>query len=217
MVDVKDILVYVGTIVVFVLQQVLGNTLYIIIKAHQNYPDLTSVIFILVGIYLIHKIFIKSIKTWFKLMVTAVKIMLVLSFFLVAFIIYARGWERFTKQDLPFLNSIVKGLVNLSSNATASQGGFSPWSLLKLLNPNANVNANAFSQQGGTSGEPLDDGEAYLNYMKQKFGDGSQADASKDYSQIHKLVEEGVNYVQNNVNFDDLGYNLIDWLSRYQP
>ncbi|KAI3406926.1 hypothetical protein KGF56_000218 [Candida oxycetoniae] len=83
------------------------------------------------------------------------------------------------------------------------------WSLLRLLNNGSKL----FASQANEA-EPLNDAEAYLRYAREKFGDGNGD--SNDYENVQKYIQEGFDYLKENVDLEDLGKNLKDVLGKFQ-
>ncbi|KAI5961861.1 uncharacterized protein KGF55_003832 [Candida pseudojiufengensis] len=226
--DIKDILIFIGTYLIAILQFTLSNTITLIIKSHQNYPDLTNFIFFLVGLYLFYKFLIKSIKTWYNFLKTTIKLLIVVFFIFLVFIIYLRGWDQFKNNDIPFIKNLSSLIYNFgkkfSSTTTNNESKDDNFSIFKNLG-NLGSFINQLTQKNvkhETFDESLDDSQAYLNYIRNKFGDDSDSSSSygtkntKENLNYEKLVDEGLNYLKDNVNINDVANNLQDILNRFQ-
>ncbi|KAI5957343.1 hypothetical protein KGF54_000271 [Candida jiufengensis] len=133
------------------------------------------------------------------------------------FIIYLRGWDKFINQDIPFLKNTVSGIYNLSSNLQ----GDDKLNFLNLINL-GNLgsflnNVKSTHQEPESFDQSMDDSQAYLNYIRSKFGDdSSNNEYSSNNVDYEKLVGEGLNYLKDNVNINDVANNLQDILNRFQ-
>lgn len=201
--EVKDILVQVGSIIVFVLEVVFRNSITLIVHAQRTYPEATNIVFLLIGIYIFYKVLIRAFKTWINFLIMTIKTLMVIFFIFLVFVIYIRGWERFINQDLPFIKKSIINTWNLGNHV--SKNGFNLWDII------SNVNLNDFTEQAK---ENIHDTNAYFEYMNSKFGneDGDEP----DYNDIHKMVEQGIEYLQDNIDLNKLGGQVQDFLNNFQ-
>lgn len=201
--EVKDILVQVGSVVVFVLEVVFRNSITFIVHAQRTYPEATNIVFLLIGIYIFYKVLIRAFKTWMNFLIMTIKTLMVIFFIFLVFVIYIRGWERFINQDLPFMKKSIINAWNLSNHV--SKNGFNLWDIM------SKVNLNDFTEQAK---ENIHDTNAYFEYMNNKFGneDGDEP----DFNDIHKMVEGGIEYLQDNIDLNKLGGQVQDFLNNFQ-
>lgn len=207
MVEVKDIIVQIGSVVVFLLEVFFRNSITFIVHAQRTYPELTNILFLLIGVYIFYRVLIRAFKTWLNFLIMTIKTLLVLFFIFLVFIIYIRGWERFINQDLPFLKNSIYHLWNLGNHV--NENGFNLWSLIN------NVNFNDFTQKAEEKfKENINEPNAYFEYMNNKFGneDGDEP----DFNDIQKMVEEGIDYLQENIDLNKFGGHVQDFLNNLQ-
>ena len=76
------------------------NSITLIVHAHKNYPDITNVIFFILGVYIIYKILVRTLRSWFNFMIFTIKLIFVLFFvFLYLSYIYVVGKHSFIKMS----------------------------------------------------------------------------------------------------------------------
>ncbi|MDC6270838.1 Apq12 family protein [Acetobacter pasteurianus] len=176
---VQEILVHAATYAVLALEFVLRNSINLIIKANEKYPDATSTVVIIVGSYISYRVAKRAIRSYISFIYLLVKITCVVGFVAVVMALYGNGLK-------------------------SHLGNYASQSFFNLLKGQVKP----------------DDAADYLNYMREKFhdhsGSGSGAGSTESKEDIQKLVEEGFNYLQNNVNLEDLGSNLKDILGKFQ-
>lgn len=212
--EVKDIFVQIGTIIVFLLEFFFRNSITLIVHAHKNYPDITNVIFFILGVYIIYKILVRTLRSWFNFMIFTIKLIFVLFFVFLVFVIYLRGWETFIYQDVPFLKKSF-GHLKAFNDSTTKNGGFGFSNILNFATQfNLNDIKSIFTNVEKNIKENLDESSEYFEYINSQFGNGNGNEP--DYDNIQKLVEEGIGYLQENVDLNALRNNIQDILNRHQ-
>lgn len=210
----KDIFIQIGTIIVFLLEFFFRNSITLIVHAHKTYPDITNVIFFIIGLYIIYKILVKTLRSWINFMIFTIKTIFVLFFILLVFVIYLRGWETFIYQDVPFLKKSFNHLRAVN-DSTTKNGGFGLNNILNFATQfNLNDIKSIFSNVEENIKENLDESSEYFEYINSKFG--NENGNEPDYENIQKLVEEGIGYLQENVDLNALRNNIQDILNHNQ-
>ena len=98
--EVKDILFSNWNYNCVLLEFFFRNSITLIVHAHKNYPDITNVIFFILGVYIIYKILVRTLRSWFNFMIFTIKLIFVLFFvFLYLSYIYVVGKHSFIKMS----------------------------------------------------------------------------------------------------------------------
>ncbi|KAL6449700.1 hypothetical protein SBY92_000600 [Candida maltosa Xu316] len=207
--EIKDVLVQVGTIIVFILEVLFRNTITLIVHSHQNYPEITNIVFFIVGLYIFYKVLIRAFKSWLNFVIFTIKTILVVLFFFLVFIIYVRGWETFINQDIPFVKRSVNQAWSLK-DVVSNKDGLKLWDIL------SNLKVDEFAKVAEDIKDNIhDDSDQYFEYINQKFGN-ENGENEPNFEDIQKMVENGFEYLQENVDLNELGGNLRNILNRFQ-
>ncbi|RCK66055.1 hypothetical protein Cantr_01734 [Candida viswanathii] len=205
--DIKDIIVQIGSVVVFVLEVFFRNSITLVVHAQRHYPEATNILFLLIGAYIFYRVLVRAFKTWLNFLILTIKTIAVLFFVFLVFVIYVRGWDRFVNQDLPFVKNSATHAWKLGNHV--SKNGFNIWDVVN------NVNFNDFAKQTEEKiKENINEPNAYFEYMNSKFG--NEDGGEPDYDDIQKMVEEGIDFLQENIDLNKLGGQVHDFLNNLQ-
>lgn len=169
---IASIISFIITLVAFCLR----NTISLGIYSYHEYPQFTSIVLTLFGIYFCYKFMVRIFKMWLNFVIYTMKVVLILSVVFVLALIYVRGFDRLINQDWPFLKMII-GIVTSSSDKSSWSNVFTSSGGQRIIEDGAN-----FLEEIG-----VEDPYAYVDYVKENFDD------RKDYS------FEGFEYVFNGV------------------
>ncbi|EAZ63628.1 hypothetical protein PICST_28808, partial [Scheffersomyces stipitis CBS 6054] len=205
--EVRDLLATVAAFVVTTLAFLLKNTIALVAYAYQNYPEYTSIVFAIIGVYLVYKFVVKIFKMWLNLLIATIKTFLVLATLAVAATIYLRGWGKFVNQDIPFLVDVAK---SITSNEPDNQNSF--WLVHGLLG-NQKVYSflkNGFQNAGESASSILEDAEfdidpnAYFEYMNENFYKNKE---DFNYENIKRALDEGFENLEDYLSSKGLDIN----------
>ncbi|CAI5756201.1 unnamed protein product [Candida verbasci] len=212
--EVKDILIHIGSLVIYIIELLLTNTITFVVGAHNKYPDITSIIFLLISLYLFYKVFIKAVRLWINFIITTIKTLAVLFFLFLVFVIYVRGWEIFKNNDIPLIKQFIQSSLNFNSNKNL-------WNLFSNLQNLRNL------QNFKSKNINQDDSKAYFDYINSRFGGNSNSNSNSnanangkqhevpDYSDIENMVSEGIEYLHDKIDLQQFGDNLKDFLNKF--
>lgn len=85
----------------------LGNAINLIEFSYRRYPEYTTAIFGLIGIYIVYRTTLRIVKFWWRLFVNTIKIFLLLSLISIGAALYLRGFELFA-EDVKFWSRVLK-------------------------------------------------------------------------------------------------------------
>lgn len=105
---VEDILVPAGRAAVTTLAFVLRALVISLAYAHQQFPQATTIAFVLVGTYLAYRFIKRVIRMWINFLISTIKTALTLMVIGVIFAIYLRGFHRFFTRDIYFIGDMFK-------------------------------------------------------------------------------------------------------------
>lgn len=136
---------------------------------------------------------------WLNLVLFVIKVVLVITFCVFMLILYVRGLQKFIYQDVPFLQLILLTITQQGGNA---KNAFQ-W-LSNLNFDNLGFSEQTFHQVY----EDLDDTAGYFVYAEQHFSNQNMGSGN-----VQKIVEEGIEYLQENVDFEQFGNNIVNMLN----
>lgn len=193
--DIKDIVAYIASFIIIALQYTCKNAINLIIFCHRAYPEVTNGILFIIIMYIIYRLTVRTVRMWINFAIFVFKVVFVLCLLITLLVLYVRGLEKFMNQDIPFLQLLI--------SAFSQQGGTTkmPWWWLLT---NLNLSDFGFDVKGAAENIRFEDSaDEYFEYAKQHYEKTSSDD-------IQRLIEEGIGYIQDNVDLQQLGNNILN-------
>lgn len=85
----------------------LGNAINLTEFSYRRYPEYTTAVFGLIGIYIVYRTTLRIVKFWWRLFVNTIKVFLLLSLISIGAALYLRGFELFA-EDVKFWSRVLK-------------------------------------------------------------------------------------------------------------
>lgn len=166
---IASILSFIITIVVFVLQ----NTISLVIYCNHEYPQFTSIVFTIVGLYLCYKFLVRILRMWLNFWINALKVAVFCSIVFLLALVYVRGFDRLVHQDWPFVKKIFD---------TFYSGEKASWSDTFTSGQRILAEGASFLDDIG-----VEDPYAYFDYVKDNFDDNKD---SFDFEDVFHGVKD---------------------------
>lgn len=104
----EDILVFAGRVSVAILAYILRISILTFAYAHEQFPQVTTTVLILLGSYLAYRFIKKVVRMWLNFLISTIKTALTLMLIGVLIAIYLRGFNRFFTRDIYFIGELFK-------------------------------------------------------------------------------------------------------------
>lgn len=104
----EDILVFAGRVSVAALAYILRFSILTFAYAHEQYPQVTTTVLLLIGSYLAYRFIKKVVRMWVNFVISTIKTALTLMLIGVLIAIYLRGFNRFFTRDIYFIGELFK-------------------------------------------------------------------------------------------------------------
>ncbi|KAK6453904.1 uncharacterized protein RJT20DRAFT_64246 [Scheffersomyces xylosifermentans] len=216
----SELLASLGSVLVTSLAFFLRNTISLSVYAYQTHPQATSIVFAVIGAFLLYKVVIRIIRMWINIFITALKTIFVLATIVVLFVIYLRGWNRLVNADIPYLWKLIKSLKDSGAESEKSP----LWFLTTVLTSSNTEQLlerlkDGFSNAGDTASSILEDYDvdfdvdpsAYFEYMNKNFKKNKE---DFNYEKIQQIVSDGFESAEeylksSGVDLNDIGNNIL--------
>ncbi|CCG22967.1 hypothetical protein CORT_0D01190 [Candida orthopsilosis Co 90-125] len=171
---------------VSIIQRVLATLIGFTVAAHEKYPEYTNIVFTIIGGYLVYSLLVKSAKAWIRFTIGLIKMVLAISFIVLAYAISVRGWETFYNFDVPRIQSFASMFYRIGKTTMGSFAKEREQSYHEYWQ------AAEGATNGGKTGNPIiDEG---LDYLRENLGSDT--------------IDQGIEYIKDKIDLNDV-QNLL--------